>query len=162
MTSPTPTLTPAVAPLPIPVFSPPVSPFSPVPATLPKQRARPMSQTSFGHISINYSTILTVLMAMENPWKDLLIDTSHVSKQSVLAKILGRSTGNHHGTCKGITLEVCLVTWVGSHLRAVTLPIAFSLSPIFPSATYCVIPLKLLLDLVWISVRHHENGALTI
>jgi len=49
---------------------------------------------------------------------------------------------------KGITLEVCLVTWVGSHLRAIVLPIAFSLSPIFPSVTYCVIPLKLLLDLV--------------
>jgi len=57
-----------------------------------------MSQTSFGYISINYLTILTVLMAMENPWKDLLIDTSHVSKQSVLAEILGRSTGNYHGT----------------------------------------------------------------
>jgi len=30
--------------------------------------------------------------------KDLLIDTSHVSKRSVLAEILGKSTGNHHGT----------------------------------------------------------------
>ena len=67
MTSPTPTLTPTVAPLPIPMSSPPVSPSSPVPATLPKQQARPMSQTSFGYISINYLTILTVLMAMENP-----------------------------------------------------------------------------------------------
>ena len=37
-------------------------------------------------------------MAMESPWKNLLIDTSHASKQSVLAKILGRLTGNHHGT----------------------------------------------------------------
>jgi len=64
--------------------------------------------------------------------------------------------------CKGITLEVCLVTWVGSHLRAIILLIAFSLSPVFPSITYCVIPLKLLLDLVWISVRYHKNGALTI
>jgi len=50
--------------------------------------------------------------------------------------------------CKGISLEVCLVMWVGSHLRAVVSPIAFSLSPIFPSVTYCVIPVKLLLDLV--------------
>jgi len=50
--------------------------------------------------------------------------------------------------CKGITLDMCLVTWVGSHLRAVILPIALSLPPIFPSVTYCVIPLKLLLDLV--------------
>jgi len=58
----------------------------------------PLSQTSFGHISINSSTILTVLMATESPWKDLLIDTSYVSKQSVLAEILGRSTSNHHGT----------------------------------------------------------------
>ena len=40
-------------------------------------------------------------MAMESPWKDLSIDTSHVSKRLLLAKILGRSTGNHHGTCKG-------------------------------------------------------------
>ena len=50
------------------------------------------------------------------------------------------------GSCKGITLEVCLVMWVGSHLRAVVLPIAFSLSPIFPSVTYCVIPLNLIKD----------------
>jgi len=39
-----------------------------------------------------------VLMAMESPWKDLLIDTSYILKQSVLAKILGKSTGNHYGT----------------------------------------------------------------
>jgi len=64
--------------------------------------------------------------------------------------------------CKGISLEVCLVTWVGSHLRAIVSLIAFSLSPIFPSVTYCVIPVKLLLDFVGISVRYHENGALTI
>ena len=57
-----------------------------------------LSQTSFGHISINSSTILTVSMAMESPWKDLLINTSHILKQSVLAEILGRSTGNYHGT----------------------------------------------------------------
>jgi len=37
-------------------------------------------------------------MAMESPWKDLSIDTSHTSKQLVLAEILGRSTGNHYGT----------------------------------------------------------------
>ena len=58
----------------------------------------PLSQTSFGHISTNSSTILTVLMATESPWKDLSIDTSHASKWSVLAKILGRSTSNHYGT----------------------------------------------------------------
>jgi len=57
-----------------------------------------VSQTSFGHISTDSLTILTVSMATESTWKDLLIDTSHASKQSVLAKILGRSTGNHHGT----------------------------------------------------------------
>jgi len=50
--------------------------------------------------------------------------------------------------CKGITLEVCLVMWVGSYLRAVILPTALSLSPIFPFVTYYVISLKLLLDLV--------------
>ena len=57
-----------------------------------------LSQTSFGHISINSPSILTVLMATESPWKDLSIGTSHVSRRSVMAKILGRSTGNHHGT----------------------------------------------------------------
>jgi len=57
-----------------------------------------LSQTSFSHISTNSSTILMVSMAAESPWKDLSIDTSHASKQSVLAKILDRSTGNHYGT----------------------------------------------------------------
>ena len=57
-----------------------------------------VSQTSFGHISISSSTILTVSMAPESPWKDLSIDTSHISKQSVKAKILGRSTSNYYGT----------------------------------------------------------------
>jgi len=57
-----------------------------------------LSQTSFGHISINSSMILTVLMAMESPQKDLLIDASHVSRQSILAEISGRSTGNYYGT----------------------------------------------------------------
>jgi len=61
-------------------------------------RERVMSQTSFGHISINSSTILTVLMAMESPQEDLLINASHVSRQSILAKISGKSTGNHYGT----------------------------------------------------------------
>ena len=42
--------------------------------------------------------ILTVLMATESPWKDLSIGISHTSKQSVLAEILGRSTGNYYGT----------------------------------------------------------------
>jgi len=50
-------------------------------------------QTSFSHISINSLTIHTVLMAPKSPWKDLLIDTSYVSKQSMMAEILDRSTG---------------------------------------------------------------------
>jgi len=54
--------------------------------------------TSFSHISINSSTILMVLMAIGSPQKDLLINTSHVLRQSILVEILGRSTGNHHGT----------------------------------------------------------------
>jgi len=58
----------------------------------------PLSQTSFGHISINSLMILTVSMAVESPQKDLLIDTSYVSRQSILAKISGRSTGNYHST----------------------------------------------------------------
>ena len=45
--------------------------------------------------------ILTVSTATESPSKDLSIDTSHVSKQPVLAEILGRSTGNY---CKETTL----------------------------------------------------------
>jgi len=58
----------------------------------------PLSQTSFGHISISSSMILTVSMAPKSPWKDLSIDTSHVLKQLIMAKILGRSTGNHYST----------------------------------------------------------------
>ena len=57
-----------------------------------------VSQTSFGHISINYSLILTVTTDTESPCKDLSIDTSHISRQSIMAEILDRSTGNHHGT----------------------------------------------------------------
>jgi len=57
-----------------------------------------MSQTSFDHISINSLTILTFSMAIESPWENLLIDTSQVSKRSMIAEILGRSTGNYHGT----------------------------------------------------------------
>jgi len=57
-----------------------------------------MSQTSFSYISINSLTILMVLMAMESPQKDLLINISHVLKWSVMAEILGRLTGNHYGT----------------------------------------------------------------
>jgi len=57
-----------------------------------------MSQTSFNYISINSLTILTFSIAIESPWENLLIDTSHVSKQSIIAEILGRSTGNYHGT----------------------------------------------------------------
>jgi len=48
--------------------------------------------------------------------------------------------------CKGISLELCLVTWIGFYLRAVVPLIIFSLSPVFPSVTYCVNPLNLLLD----------------
>jgi len=55
-------------------------------------------QTSFGHISINSLTILTVLKAIESPQKDLLIDASHVLRQSIMAEILSRSTGNHYVT----------------------------------------------------------------
>jgi len=63
-----------------------------------RKQEKEMSQTSFGHISINSSSILMVSMATKIPWKDLLINTSHVSRQSIMAKILGRSTSNHHGT----------------------------------------------------------------
>jgi len=55
-------------------------------------------QTSFSHISINSSMILTVSKAIESPQKDLLIDASHVSRQLILAKILSRSTSNYYVT----------------------------------------------------------------
>jgi len=42
--------------------------------------------------------ILTVLMALEDPWKDLFIDTSHISKRSVLAKLLSKLVDNYYGT----------------------------------------------------------------
>ena len=57
-----------------------------------------LSQNLFGHISINSLMILMVSKAMESPQKDLLIDASHVLRQSILAEILSRSTGNHHVT----------------------------------------------------------------
>jgi len=57
-----------------------------------------LSQTSFSYISINSLTILMVLKAMESPQKDLLINASHVLKQSILAKISSRSTGNYYVT----------------------------------------------------------------
>jgi len=75
--------------------------------------------------------------------------------------ILGHNWLTQHN-CKGISLEVCLVTWVGSHLRAAISLIAFSLSPTFPSVSYCVISLYLILDYVWLLVRYHENSALTV
>ena len=57
-----------------------------------------LSQTSFSHISINSLTILTVSIATESPCKNLSINASHVPRQSILAKILGRSSGNYYGT----------------------------------------------------------------
>jgi len=57
-----------------------------------------MSQTSLGYISINSSTILMVSMTTKSPPEGLEIDNSHISRQLILAEILGRSTGNHHGT----------------------------------------------------------------
>ena len=39
-----------------------------------------------------------VSTATESPWKNLSIDTNHVLKQAMMAEILGRSTGNYHGT----------------------------------------------------------------
>jgi len=59
-----------------------------------------VSQTSFSHISINSSTILMVSTATESPQKDLLVNASYVSRQSILAEILSRSTGNCHDLAK--------------------------------------------------------------
>jgi len=57
-----------------------------------------LSQTLFGHISINSSMILIVLKATKIPQKDLLIDASHVLRQLILAEILSRSTSNYYVT----------------------------------------------------------------
>jgi len=61
-------------------------------------RKKVISQTSFSHISINSSTILMVLKATTSPQKDLLIDASHVSRQSIMAEISSRSTSNYYVT----------------------------------------------------------------
>jgi len=57
-----------------------------------------VSQTSFGHISINSLMILMVSKAIKSPQKDLFINASHISRQSILAKILSRSTSSHYVT----------------------------------------------------------------
>ena len=57
-----------------------------------------MSQTSFGHISINSSTISMVLIVPKSPYENLLIDISHVLRQSILAEISGKLVDNYYGT----------------------------------------------------------------
>ena len=70
-----------------------------IPTKRPKCTLNPsLSQTSFGHISINSLTILMVSKTTESPQKDLSNNASHVSRWSILAKILSRSTGNHYVT----------------------------------------------------------------
>jgi len=71
--------------------------------SLATARSRPikrelLSQTLFSYISINSLTIPMVLTAIESPQKDLSIDASHVSRQSILAEILSRSTSNYYVT----------------------------------------------------------------
>jgi len=41
-----------------------------------------------------------VSTATKSPWKDLSINASYVSRQSILAEILGRSTDNHYKKAK--------------------------------------------------------------
>jgi len=61
--------------------------------------------------------------------------------------------------CKGTTLGLGLVTWVGSHLRAVVSLIVFPLSVFLLFCDILCEPLNLILDFVGIYVRYHENGA---
>jgi len=61
-------------------------------------REEVISQTSFDHISINSSIIFMVSMAIKSPENDFSINASHILRRSILAKISGRSTDNHHGT----------------------------------------------------------------
>jgi len=42
--------------------------------------------------------ILMVSIALESLWKDLLIYTSHILGQLVLAELLSKSVDNHHST----------------------------------------------------------------
>jgi len=53
-----------------------------------------MSQTSFSHILINSSMFFTILTTPKSSYKDLLINTSHVSRRSILAKLLRKSVDN--------------------------------------------------------------------
>jgi len=50
-------------------------------------------------------------MAIKSPYKDLSIDASHISRQSILAKILGRSIGDYYNTVYSITdiLETTMI-----------------------------------------------------
>jgi len=95
--------------------------------------------------------------------KDLADSRDWVSDDNDVIDIIVFYSGNkayaHGHECKGTTLGLGLVTWVGSHLRAVVSPIAFPLSA---SLLFCVIlcePIHLILDSVGIYVRYHENGA---
>jgi len=54
-----------------------------------------VSQTSFGHISINFFNDSYGLNGYKKPSKNLLIN---VLRQSILAEILSKSTGNYHVT----------------------------------------------------------------
>jgi len=42
--------------------------------------------------------ILMVSMTTKSPQKDLLINASYIWRQSILAEISDRSTGNYYGT----------------------------------------------------------------
>ena len=45
------------------------------------------------NISINSSMFLMISMASKSPWKDIFINTSYILRQSIMAKISGRSVG---------------------------------------------------------------------
>jgi len=44
-----------------------------------------------------------VSMALESPWKDLLINASYILRWSILAKISGKPVDNYYGTIYQIT-----------------------------------------------------------
>jgi len=64
-------------------------------AKVARSKKNRVLQTSFGHIFINSLIILMVLIGIESP---LLINTSHISRQLVLAEILSRSIDNYYST----------------------------------------------------------------
>ena len=75
----------------------------------------------FEPISTNSLMILMVLIATKSPWKDLLINASHISRQLILV-ISGRSTDN----CSNLASDnlIILQVWVNKE-NSIEFPLDF-------------------------------------